>query len=183
MTESFFDFFFYINTARFNQSHDRFLIIAVKEIVDDLGSSCVPVEDDGVIGQIKPSIACVRIFDKIVENVCKITDNRSCKGYHADDDNRQAGQGQGNARGADILYDRLNTSRIKNHSHRIISGMEKFIFSVPRRERELITAAETAIKSTLNKIIKTNTTRLGCFATWTLSHLLNLIIQTSCNGM
>lgn len=111
MTESFFDFVFDIITARFNQSHDRFLIIAVKEIVDDLGSSCVPVKDNRVIGQIKPSIACVRIFYKIVENVCKITDNRSCKGYHADDDNRQAGQGQGNARGADILYDRLNTSR------------------------------------------------------------------------
>ena len=47
--KSFFDFLFNFIAARFNQSDNRLLIIAVKEIVDNFGSSRVPIKDDSVI--------------------------------------------------------------------------------------------------------------------------------------
>ena len=136
--KSFFDLLLDILTARLDQSHDRFFIIAVKEIVDNLGSPCVPVKDDGVIGQIKPRVACARVFYKIVEDIGKITDDRSREGYHTDDDDRETGQGQRNARGTYICYDRLYTTGVKDHGHRIISGVEEihFLGSLQRKRTD-----------------------------------------------
>ena len=114
-----------IVAARLHQRHDRFLMVAVQQVVNDLRRSRVPVENDGVIGEIQPRVARVRAFDKIVEDIGKITDDRSREGDHTDDDDRKARHGQRDARGADILYDRLDTPRVKDHRHRIISGVEE----------------------------------------------------------
>ena len=78
-----------------------------------------------MIGQVKTRIARARFFDKIIDDIGQITDHRSGEGDHADDDDRQTGQGQRNARGADILDDSLDTARVQDHRHRIIGGVEE----------------------------------------------------------
>ena len=112
--------FFYLpldfGLAGTDQDDDLPDAVAVEEVIYDLESSGIPVEDDEVIRHYELVIAGIGIFDEAGNVVRDVTDNGACEGDHSDDDYDEADDRDRGILRSDIFDDIGDAACIKNRS-------------------------------------------------------------------
>jgi len=108
-----------------HEDDDLLGAVAVQQIVDDLGSAAVPVQDHEVIFDGKLSLSVVRILDNIGNGVGNVTDDRTGEGHHADHDYKKANDCDHHAGLTDIFYYIGNAACVEDHRDRVKCGLEK----------------------------------------------------------
>ena len=127
--------FFYLpldfGFAGTDQDDDLPDAVAVEEVIYDLESSGIPVEDDEVIRHYELVIAGIGIFDEAGNVVRDVTDNGACEGDHADDDYDEADDRDRGILRSDIFDDIGDAACIKDHAYRVEGGFEEPQFLSP----------------------------------------------------
>ena len=119
-----------------DQDHDNFSLSGVKQIVYDLRSAGIPVQNDRVVRDLQRPHAGLGVLDKIGDRIGYITDDGTCEGDHSDEDGHHTDDDQGYAGLSYILHDILDPARIEDHAHRIVKRCpEPMMLDRSRSER------------------------------------------------
>ena len=132
LSQTFVDFLNDLIFSVVNKNNDLLLLLLIKQIIDDLGGSCVPVQDYGVICRDDPSFARVNIFDNAGNKVGDKTDQSTCEGqcsdkYYDDTRNRKRAISQ---IGIDKIF---NAAGVKDHGKSSEDSVKKAEFIISRK--------------------------------------------------
>ena len=116
------DFLLHRISPALDQDHHLLSLVAVKHVVDDFRRAGVPVQDNGMSGDLQLPVAGICRFDKVGNIVGDISDDGAGEDDHAEDDDRYAGDDDRHAGIGQILDHQRHVAGIQNHADSVIDG-------------------------------------------------------------